>query len=248
MQLKLLMFAGLAERFGGPVLDVSLPEESITAGQLKAYLTDIHPQAASVIALSFVAVNQEYAEEEGVIREGDEVALIPPVSGGEAPLVEITRGPVRVEEVTAKVLHPNHGAALTFIGTTREFTHGQRTTLLEYDAYEPMALKTMQQICSEIDERWPGTLSAITHRIGPVAIGEISVVIAVSSPHRDAAYDASRYAIERLKHIVPIWKKEIWEDGSEWKGHQLGPWNPVAPPEKIGSSIISNNPGGDSHE
>ncbi|UUZ87046.1 molybdenum cofactor biosynthesis protein MoaE [Paenibacillus sp. P26] len=142
----------------------------------------------------------------------------------------MTREPIAVEAVTHKVLHPHHGAALTFIGTTREFTYGKRTTLLEYEAYEPMAIKTMRQICDEISGRWPGTLTAITHRLGTVPVGEISVVIAVSSPHRDAAYEASRYAIERLKQIVPIWKKEVWEDGSEWKGHQQGPWDPRGMP------------------
>jgi molybdopterin synthase catalytic subunit len=93
-----------------------------------------------------------------------------------------------------------------------------------------MALSAMQQIGHELKAQWPGTLCAITHRLGKVDIGEISVVIAVSSPHRAECYEASRYAIERLKQIVPIWKKEIWEDGSEWKGHQQGTWNPTFNP------------------
>ena len=110
-------------------------------------------------------------------------------------------------------------------------TYGQRTVLLEYEAYIPMALKTMETIGEEIENQWPGTLCAITHRLGKVAIAEASVVIAVSSPHRAHCYEASRYAIERLKQIVPIWKKEIWEDGSEWKGSQTGPWNPLQTPQ-----------------
>ncbi|MNF04742.1 Molybdopterin synthase catalytic subunit [compost metagenome] len=92
-----------------------------------------------------------------------------------------------------------------------------------------MAVATMRQIGDEIAQRWQGALCAISHRIGVVGLAETSVVIAVSSPHRDSCYEASRYAIERLKQIVPIWKKEIWDDGSEWKGHQLGPWNPTLP-------------------
>lgn len=140
---------------------------------------------------------------------------------------EITEQVLDVDQVTRKVIDPDHGASLAFVGTTREHTHGQRTIRLEYEAYIPMALRTMQQIADEIAEKWPGTLTAISHRIGVVGIGEISVVIAVSAPHREACYEASRYAIERLKQIVPIWKKEIWEDGSEWKGHQQGPWKPV---------------------
>lgn len=132
------------------------------------------------------------------------------------------------ESVLNAVLDPDHGASIVFVGTTREHTNGQRTLLLEYEAYEPMALRTMEQIGAEIAQRWPGSKVAITHRLGIVGIGEASVVIAVSSPHRDWAYQGSRYAIDRLKQIVPIWKKEVWEDGSEWKGHQTGPWNPTA--------------------
>ncbi|WP_426452011.1 molybdenum cofactor biosynthesis protein [Paenibacillus sp. S-38] len=230
MKLKLLLFAGLAESLGSPVLELDIAPAGIRPGELKSLLAELYPQAASQLGTAFVAVNQAYADDSVLILPGDEAALIPPVSGGEASRMIITRSAVSVEEVTSKVLHPHHGAALSFIGTTREFTHGQRTTLLEYEAYEPMALKTMEQIGGEIEDRWPGTLCAITHRLGSVPIGEISVVIAVSSPHRDASYEASRYAIERLKQIVPIWKKEIWEDGSEWKGHQQGPWNPLNAP------------------
>jgi MoaE-MoaD fusion protein len=124
-------------------------------------------------------------------------------------------------------MSPQQGATLTFIGSTREFTFGKRTVLLEYEAYTPMALAAMKQIGDEIENQWPGTLCAITHRLGKVGIGEISVVIAISAPHRAECYEASRFAIERLKQIVPIWKKEIWEDGSEWKGHQQGNWDPT---------------------
>lgn len=143
---------------------------------------------------------------------------------------EITDQPIDVNAVTAKVIHGDHGASLVFVGTTREWTFGQKTVHLEYEAYIPMALKAMEQIGTEMEQRWPGTRCAITHRIGRVDIAEASVVIAVSSPHRPACYDASRYAIERLKQIVPIWKKEVWEDGTEWKGAQTGPWNPMALP------------------
>lgn len=142
-------------------------------------------------------------------------------------LYVITNEPLRVDEVLQKVDDPNHGANIAFVGTTREYTYGKRTLSLKYEAYIPMALKTLEQIGKEIDHKWADTKTAISHRLGTVEIGESSVVIAVSSPHRDDCYQASRYAIERLKQIVPIWKQEIWEDGSEWKGHQLGPWNPM---------------------
>ncbi|MDF2960188.1 MAG: molybdopterin converting factor [Paenibacillus sp.] len=228
MKLHIYVFAGLAEQMGGPLVELEWEQaEPLTPALLKEHLSARYPQASAMLQQAFVAVNQSYAEDNHPIQPGDEVAVIPPVSGGQPQLAEITRESISVEAVSAKVLHPNHGATLSFIGTTREWTHGKRTVLLDYEAYEPMALKTMYQIIQEIEQRWEGALCAITHRIGRVDIGEASVVIAVSAPHRDAAYEASRHAIERLKQIVPIWKKEIWEDGSEWKGHQLGPWNPL---------------------
>lgn len=242
MNLKIRVFAGLAEHMGGQEIEVAIEGETVTAGELKAILAERFPQAAASVAVAFIAKNQAYAPAGEILTEADEIALIPPVSGGqglagtEAPHVpqqdrkryELTREKISADEVAEKVIHPNCGATLTFIGTTREYTEGQRTLTLEYEAYEPMALATMEQIGEEVSSRWPGATCAITHRLGRVDISETSVVIAVSSPHRAECYDASRYAIERLKQIVPIWKKEIWEDGSEWKGHQLGPWNPTA--------------------
>ncbi|MEK5163128.1 molybdenum cofactor biosynthesis protein MoaE [Paenibacillus sp. FSL R5-0527] len=243
MKIKIALFAGLADRIGTSSLDFAFPHpehQQVTAAQLKEALAAAYPAASTLIDASFVAVNQEYAAGNAVITERDEVALIPPVSGGEnaadddetpreSELYVITEEPVSVEEVTRKVITSAHGATLTFTGTTREWTEGRRTVHLEYEAYVPMALAKLRQIGAELGEKWPGARCAISHRIGRVGLAEISVVIAVSAPHRDSCYEASRYAIERLKQIVPIWKKEIWEDGSEWKGHGLGPWNPSAP-------------------
>ncbi|MBE6069829.1 MAG: molybdopterin converting factor [Clostridium lundense] len=246
MNIQIALFAGLADRIGTSTLSFvyPYPERPITAASLKEALTEAYPSAAALISASFVAVNQEYAAGDTPIHAEDEIALIPPVSGGEwssndasdpadDQLYIITEEPLSVEEITAKVITPDHGAVLTFTGTTREWTQGQRTVHLEYEAYVPMALAKLRQIGAEITERWPGTRCAISHRIGRVDIAEISVVIAVSAPHRGGCYDASRYAIERLKQIVPIWKKEIWEDGSEWKGHGLGPWDPRVPGEHL---------------
>ncbi|MCM3783232.1 molybdopterin converting factor subunit 1 [Neobacillus mesonae] len=242
MKLSVLLFAGIAERIGTAKIELDINDAS-TVSELKTYLTDAYPEASSLIQSALIAVNMEYAPGHVIIKEEDEIALIPPVSGGEEPypspkldqqvhsiengLYTIGYAPLSIEETSTKVITANHGAALTFIGTTREMTGDQRTVHLEYEAYIPMALSTMSTIGKEIDEQWPGTLCAISHRLGKVDIAETSVVIAVSSPHRANAYEASRYAIERLKEIVPIWKKEIWEDGSEWKGHQTGPWNPL---------------------
>jgi molybdopterin synthase catalytic subunit len=136
-------------------------------------------------------------------------------------LFEIVNEPISIEAITKKVIRNEAGAVTTFVGTVREFTHGKRTLSLEYQAYEKMAVKMLEQIGKEINEKWKDAKVAITHRVGKLAISEIAVVIAVSTPHRKDAYEANEYAIERIKQIVPIWKKEIWEDGESWIGDQL---------------------------
>ncbi|WNF35787.1 molybdenum cofactor biosynthesis protein MoaE [Bacillaceae bacterium IKA-2] len=133
----------------------------------------------------------------------------------------ITNEVISIQEVVDKVTSRNAGAINTFIGTVREITKGKKTIFLKYDAYASMAEKKLAQIGDEIQEQWPEALVAITHRIGRLDITDIAVVIAVSTPHRADSYEASRYAIERIKEIVPIWKKEHWEDGVEWIGDQL---------------------------
>ncbi|WP_237980659.1 molybdenum cofactor biosynthesis protein MoaE [Bacillus thuringiensis] len=138
-------------------------------------------------------------------------------------LFEIVDIPIVVEEVTNKVARREAGAITTFIGTVRELTKGKRTRTLylEYEAYKPMAVKQLTKIGKEINDKWPDAKVAITHRVGRLEIMDIAVVIAVSSPHRKEAYEANEYAIERIKQIVPIWKKEFWEDGTMWIGDQL---------------------------
>lgn len=146
----------------------------------------------------------------------------------------ITTDEIEIDDVVRKVIHPNAGAVNTFIGTVREMTNGKRTLYLKYEAYVPMAENQLAKIGEEIREKWPDTRTAITHRIGQLDISDLAVVIAVSSPHRAAAFEASRYAIERIKEIVPIWKKEHWEDGTNWVGDQKettpypsgAPWHP----------------------
>lgn len=139
----------------------------------------------------------------------------------EQTLFKIVDTPIVVEEVSDKVKSRNAGAITVFIGTVRELTKGKKTLSLEYQAYETMAVKKLAQIGDEINEKWPEAIVAITHRVGRLAISDIAVVIAVSSPHRKVAYEANEYAIERIKQIVPIWKKEFWEDGTMWIGDQL---------------------------
>ncbi|MGG4217248.1 molybdenum cofactor biosynthesis protein MoaE [Paenibacillus jamilae] len=234
MQYHIQLFAGLAEHFGD-VITVELSQETVTIADIRARLNELYPELASQLSGSFFTHQKKLASPGELVLPSDAIALHQSAPGMETVvsacgLYAITYDPIDADAVTSKVHDPSHGASLTFNGTTREFTQGQRTVLLEYEAYVPMAMNTMKQIGDEIADRWPSTRIAMTHRLGTVRIGETSVVIAVSAAHRDACYEASRHAIERLKQIVPIWKKEVWEDGSEWKGHQLGGWNPHSTP------------------
>lgn len=240
MQVRVLLFAALAERIGQREITVSLPEPA-TVEMLREEVARSYPEVAELLHSCFVSINHEFAPPTAAVVAGDEIAILPPVSGGqedaestqtaspEDERFRITEQPLSADAVIRLVSNPYVGAVLIFVGTVREFTHGQRTVSLTYEAYAPMAEAKMRQIAEEIQQRWPGTQVAIHHRIGQLQIEEIAVVIAVAAPHRDESFAAGRYAIERLKQIVPIWKKEVWEDGSEWKGHQLGPWNPLAP-------------------
>lgn len=133
---------------------------------------------------------------------------------------EITDRPINLQEVIDKVVRRNAGAITTFIGTVREMTAGKKTLFLTYEAYVPMAAKKLAQIGEEVKEKWGDIDIAITHRIGKLEISDVAVVIAVSTPHRKDAYEANQYAIERIKEIVPIWKREHWESGEEWIGNQ----------------------------
>lgn len=231
MQVKVLLFAALAEKAERREITVDIPE-SATVHTLLEEIGTLLPPLAPLLNSCFVSINQEYADGQTPIHEGDEIAILPPVSGGEEKRFLITDQPLSADELVSLVSNPRAGAVLTFVGTVREFTHGQRTVSLTYEAYAPMAVQKMKQIANEIKERWPNAEVAMHHRIGDLAIEDIAVIIAVATPHRNESFEAGRYAIERLKQIVPIWKKEIWEDGSEWKGHQQGPWNPLASAEE----------------
>ncbi|GAB7388858.1 hypothetical protein BSNK01_26960 [Bacillaceae bacterium] len=227
MKVKVLLFARLAELARQKECWVEI-EEPATVGALKEKISREYPVLASLVPQSVVSVNLEYAAPDQVVKEGDEIALIPPVSGGEEPLYKITTEPLSADKLISLVSSPHAGAVLTFVGTVREYTQGRRTVHLEYEAYETMAVKKLQQIGEEIAQKWPQAKTAIHHRVGKLEIEDISVIIAVATPHRPDAFAAGRYAIERLKQIVPIWKKEVFADGYEWKGHQQGPWNPQA--------------------
>lgn len=263
MRLTVQLFAAVAEKLGTDrlILDVDpvsvdispdassadtrLSETRLTAGQLKEAIATLYPEAASMVRPCFVARNYTYAADDEPISPDDELALIPPVSGGlpdesggssdderndtviTAGKPVLTEKPIDLTAVVAAVIDRDCGATVLFVGTTREHTEGKRTLRLEYEAYRPMALRAMQDILDRIVRQWPGSRAAMVHRLGVVGVGEASVAIAVSAAHRDEAFVACRFAIEQLKRTVPIWKNEIREDGQEWKGDWSGSWNPL---------------------
>ena len=161
------------------------------------------------------ALNKSYVERDRKLADGDEVALIPPVSGGAFMLSE---QPLSLEAVVEEVASEEAGAVATFVGTTRVHSRGRTVTLLEYEAYEGMAEQVMSEIADELTARYELCAIAIHHRIGRVGIGERSVVIAVSAPHRQDALAACKEAIDTLKERVPLWKKEVYVGGEEWIG------------------------------
>jgi MoaE-MoaD fusion protein len=161
------------------------------------------------------AVNREYAEADRELHDGDEVALIPPVSGG---AFRVSGDPLSLEAVAAEVADERAGAVATFTGTVRRQSRGRDVTRLEYEAYAEMAEDVMAQLAADLEQRYELCKIAIHHRIGTLEIGESSVVVAVSAPHRQDALAACKDAIDTLKETVPLWKKEIYEGGEEWLG------------------------------
>jgi MoaE-MoaD fusion protein len=205
-QVRVRLFAGLRERAGWSQREI---EATTLAGVWPALDLGDEPDGL------LYAVNKVYAERSRLLADGDEVALIPPVSGGAFLLSD---EPLSLERVVDEVRNDEAGAIATFSGTTRISSRGRRVTRLEYEAYEGMAENVMRGIAEDLRARYNVSSVAIHHRIGTVGIGETSVVIAVSSPHRAEALAACRDAIDALKDRVPLWKKEVYEGGEEWIG------------------------------
>ena len=203
------LFAAVRERAGARERELELEEDASVDDVWPALGLGAEP--AGIV----YAVNRAYVGRGARLSDGDEVAVIPPVSGGAYLLSE---DPLSVEGVAAEVASNDAGAIATFVGTTRAHSRGREVVRLEYEAYEGMAEAEMERIAGELKARHDVIDVAIHHRIGPVEIGETSVVIAVSAPHRAAAFDACREAIDTLKQTVPLWKKELYVGGEEWIG------------------------------
>lgn len=211
MRIRLLAFASAGDALGTTETDLELPDGSRVA-DLRARLERDHPGLEPLWPRLAVAVDGRIAGPDEPLADGAEVALLPPVSGGK-PLAELVDGPIDVNRVAREVENPGCGAVVLFLGTVRDHHAGRKVERLTYSAYRRMAEDALARIVSELEAAHPGLRAAIVHRLGDVPVGEPSVVIAIASAHRAAAYDASRAALERLKAEVPIWKREHYADG-----------------------------------
>jgi MoaE-MoaD fusion protein len=232
MKIGVLLFGVLKDVVGRSAETVDLPEGS-RVREILIYYSSAAPRFAAMVPALAISVNQEYAGADRALREGDEVGLLPPVSGGsaadgEAPEekrgeARIVREPIDQEAAVRRLQRPEDGAAVIFDGVVRDNTRGRRTLYLEYEAYEAMALKQMEALVEEARSRFGVRGSSILHRLGRLEIGETSVLIVVASAHRAAAFEACRWIIDTLKKTVPIWKKEYFEDGAVWADGEAFP-------------------------
>jgi MoaE-MoaD fusion protein len=202
-------------------MECTVPEGT-TAGQLWQQLAESHPRLQGATRSLMYAVNQSFADAETVLSDGDEVAYIPPVSGGqrsEFRPFHITEAPLEAPPLTSYVLTSADGAVVLFSGVARDNSAGKSTLSLHYEAYAEMAEPVLAQIAAEAADRWQIGRVAIHHRVGKLEIGETAVLVAVAAPHRHGAFEAAEYIMDRIKEIAPIWKHETWTDGSsEWIG------------------------------
>ena len=220
MQVKVLFFGALRDLMGKPYDSAQLPEHADISYLLEHYV-GMEPRLKGMLPSLAVSVNQEYATRNADLRDGDEVALLPPVSGGtDEPLrgqySEIVRNKIDATGLMETMKAPGDGAVIVFEGIVRDNTRGRRTKYLDYHAYEEMAIKQMDALVEQVLRDYKIDQARIIHRLGRMEIGETSVWIGVSSAHRGAAYEASRFLIDTLKKTVPIWKKEYFEDGAVW--------------------------------
>ncbi len=211
MKVRVIAFATASDVLGTEALELTLPEAAGLA-ELRRALVDRHPNLETLWDRLAVAVDGELTRDDRRLSDGCEVALLPPVSGG-APRASLTDEPIDVAALQRAVAGAARGAVLLFLGTVRDRHRGRPVSRLTYSAYRPMAEQILERIANELEAGAEGLTVNIVHRLGEVPVGEASVVIATASPHRAAAYEASREALERLKREVPIWKREHYADG-----------------------------------
>jgi MoaE-MoaD fusion protein len=238
MRVRVLFFGRLKDIVGLAEDHTEIAEGASLADVFSRYEHKF-PELAKLRSSVAAAINQEYSEWRAPIAPNDEIAFLPPVSGGSETqtqptrdLCEIVRAPIRTQEIVASVKMPADGAMVTFEGIVRNNSRGRETLFLIYEAYEAMALAKMREICAEMRQRFPIDCIAMQHRLGRLEIGETSILIVVSSAHRAAAYDASRFAIDTFKRVVPIWKQEHFRDGAIWAEGETPPLQPFAPPRE----------------
>lgn len=218
MQVRVLFFGILKDLTGRSSEAISLPDGATAADVLRHYEQNLAGQKGLMSSVA-ISVNQEYAAADTQLHAGDEVALLPPVSGGadvEAPLVKLVRERIVPHDIVPALERPEDGAIVIFDGIVRNHSRGRRNLYLEYESYEDMALKQLEELAIQAKEQFAIRDLTIVHRLGRIEIGESSVLIAVFSAHRAAAFDACRWVIDTLKRTVPIWKKEFFEDGAIW--------------------------------
>lgn len=242
IKVRVLFFGAARDAVGNAEVDFTL-KDGTSATQAFAELLEGFPELRRFGRSLLFAVNQEYAPDDLTVKHGDELAVFPPVSGGSEShravrdetksddigtasvspastypndFFELTTDPIDVGAIARRVVFPECGATVTLDGYAREWTHGRRTLHLVYEAYRPMAIRELQRLGDEAHKRFEIAHIGIVHRTGRLEIGETSVVIAVSAPHRRAAFEACEWAIRELKRTVPIWKKEIFGDGELW--------------------------------
>ena len=213
LRVKVKFFALYRELVGLRETQADLPAGATVADAWRIF-AESHPQLAPNLPHTRFAVNGQYVDPHTILKDGDEVVFIPPVSGGSG--FEITEQPIDVNRVVESVRRDDDGAVVAFVGVVRNENRGKAVLHLEYEAYPEMATRKMREIGEEIARRWGLRHVAMVHRVGRMEIGEASVVIAVAAPHRHVAFEACSYAIDRLKEIVPVWKKEIYADGEVW--------------------------------
>ena len=222
MRVRVLFFGVLKDLVGRTGESLELPDGAVVREVLSHYLSEV-PRMREALASIAVAVNQEYAGAETVLRSDDEVALLPPVSGGSGKAASIVRDAIDTQGVLARIKRGEDGAAVVFEGVVRNQTRGRRTLHLEYEAYEEMALDQMEGLAEQALKQFQVREVRLVHRLGRLEIGETSVLIVVGSAHRAAAFDACRWLIDTLKRTVPIWKKEFFEDGAVWADGEAFP-------------------------